>query len=419
MTGAVRCSRVPQGYRTAPLRAPHGPLKGPGLYMQHRTTAVRAPIDVNIARTGPSRRHRINPFDINTLTLLSHSLFPLKPAFSAQYRTSQLFFDRMALVPFQRMGPQFVPPERLHRARIAELNLQLDRLHYREQYVVAALLADEWEEARARRRRRTCWVKPWLQRRVLLGQYDTLMHELMRESHGDFKNYMRTDLDMFREMLARVAPRITKSIESRPPIRAGLKLAVTLRFLATGNSYKSLSYDFRVAHNTIALFVPEVCNAIVEEYRLEQFSTPSNPDGWKQVAAKFGNRWNFPHCCGSIDGKHVAIRKPEHAGSLYYNYKGFHSILMLALVEADYKFLWVNVGAEGSNSDAGVFQRCNLETALREGTLGLPDPDPLPNDDRDTPYFMVGRRSTARQPAGHRKDPGRVPAGRRTVHLSI
>ncbi|KAJ8047215.1 hypothetical protein HOLleu_06160 [Holothuria leucospilota] len=126
----------------------------------------------------------------------------------------------MALVPFQRMRPQFVPPERLHRARIAELNLQLDRLHYREQYVVAALLADEWEEARARRRRRTCWVKPWLQRRVLLGQYDTLMHELMRESHGDFKNYMRTDLDMFREMLARVAPRITKSIESRPPIRA-------------------------------------------------------------------------------------------------------------------------------------------------------------------------------------------------------
>ena len=113
-----------------------------------------------------------------------------------------------------------------------------------------------------------------------------------------------------------------------------------------GTHYKSLSYEFRVVHNTISLFVPEVWNAIVEEYRLEQFSTPSDPDGWKQVAVKFGKRWNFPHCCGSIDGKHVAIRKPDHAGSLYYNYKGFHSILMLALVEADYKFLWVNVGAD-------------------------------------------------------------------------
>ena len=90
----------------------------------------------------------------------------------------------MALIPVQRPRPQFVLPECLHRAWIAELRMQLDRLHYREQYVVAALLAGELEEARARRRRRTCWVKPWLQRRVLLGQYDTLMDELMRESHG-------------------------------------------------------------------------------------------------------------------------------------------------------------------------------------------------------------------------------------------
>ena len=266
--------------------------------------------------------------------------------------------------------------------------MQLEILH-RERFVIAALLAYESEEVN-RRRRRTCWVKPWLQRRVILGQYDTLMHELMRESQGDFKNYMRMDVDMFHEILIRVAPRITKSMDGRPPVRAGLKLAATLCFLSTGNSYKSFSYEFQVAHNTISLFVPEVCSAIVEGYRQEQFTTPSDSDGGKQVAEKFGNRWNFPHCCGSIDGKHVAIRKPDHAGSLYYNYKGFHSILMLALVDADYNFLWVKVGAEGFNSDAGVFQRSNLENALREGTLGLPDPDPLPNDDRDTPYFIVG-----------------------------
>ncbi len=63
---------------------------------------------------------------------------------------------------------------------------------------------------------------------------------------------------------------------------------------------------------------------------------------------------------------------------------------MLVLVNADYKFLWVNVGAEGSNLDAGVFLRSNLEPSLRVSTLGLPPPDHLPNDDRDTPYFIVG-----------------------------
>ncbi len=93
----------------------------------------------------------------------------------------------------------------------------------------------------------------------------------------------------------------------------------------------------------------------------------------------WGHRW-----------KHVRIRKPPHSGTHYFNYKGYFSLVVLALVDADYKFLWVDVGAPGSNSDAGIFNDGDLEPALREDTLGLPAPDPLPNDDMDTPYFLVG-----------------------------
>ncbi|CAH1266737.1 HARBI1 [Branchiostoma lanceolatum] len=201
---------------------------------------------------------------------------------------------------------------------------------------------------------------------------------------------MRMDVDMFQELLARVSPRITKCHNNRLPICPGLKIAVTLCFVATGNSYASLAYSFRVAHNTISLFVPEVCDAIVEEYRQQHFATPSNPDEWRDVADKFSSRWNLPHTCGALDGKHVAIRKPPRAGSRYYNYKGFHSIVIMALVDAEYKFLWANVGAEGARSDAAIFQVCSLRLSLQEGTLGLPPAEPLPGDDRDTPFFIVG-----------------------------
>ena len=84
------------------------------------------------------------------------------------------------------------------------------------------------------------------------------------------------------------------------PIPARFRLAATLRFLATRNSSKCISYSFRVSHNIACEFVIEVCQAIIDEYADEV--TPTTPDGWKEVADDFWKRWNFPHCIGIIDG---------------------------------------------------------------------------------------------------------------------
>ena len=62
----------------------------------------------------------------------------------------------------------------------------------------------------------------------------------------------------------------------------------------------------------------------------------------------------MPHTLGAMDGKHVAINKPAKSGSLYHNYKGFFSLNMLALVDADYKFIWADVGHYSSNSNPTV-----------------------------------------------------------------
>ena len=108
------------------------------------------------------------------------------------------------------------------------------------------------------------------------------------------------------------------------------------------------------------------------------------------MAAEFSSRWNFHHTLGAIDGKHVAIRCPKNGGSLYYNYKGFHSVILLALVDAKYKFLWVDVGTNGSSSDAQIFHGCYLCSGIVDGTLDVPDAEPLSGDDRDMPYFLIG-----------------------------
>lgn len=95
----------------------------------------------------------------------------------------------------------------------------------------------------------------------------------------------------------------------------------------------------------------------------------------------FSTRWNFPGCIGAIDGKHVLIRCPKQSGSTFYNYKGSFSLILLALVDSNYCFTYVDVGAAGRESDGGVFSRCSLKKAIESKSINMPKHAVIVGDD--------------------------------------
>ena len=70
-----------------------------------------------------------------------------------------------------------------------------------------------------------------------------------------------------------------------------------------------------------------------------------------------------------MDGKHVRITCPRNAGSQYFNYLGFHSFVLFALVDAEYKFLYFEVGAPGRVGDSTIWNASKLKRALESGYL--------------------------------------------------
>ncbi len=185
---------------------------------------------------------------------------------------------------------------------------------------------------------RCWWCPPWLLRRSAFGQFVHLMVELRIEDPASFQNFVRCDPTMFQEMVDRLTPLICKlDTNYRKVLDPGLKVAIALCYMATRDSFKSLQYDFRVAYNTICLLIAEVNSTIVDTYHEEVIVTPTTPDDWMVIVNTNRRKWQYHHCLGEC-GKHVAIKKPMNAGSYYYNYKNFHSIVLIALVDGDYKF---------------------------------------------------------------------------------
>ncbi len=109
-----------------------------------------------------------------------------------------------------------------------------------------------------------------------------------------------------------------------------------------------------------------MCQAIVEKLG-HVISCPNTEQEWLNISERFKDRWNLHHCLGAIDGKHIRIRKPAGASSEYFNHKFFHSIILLAVADGDYKFRFVEVGYCGRNSDAGLFRESELFQAFDTG----------------------------------------------------
>ena len=118
---------------------------------------------------------------------------------------------------------------------------------------------------------------------------------------------------------------------------------------------------------------------------------PKSSDHWRAISKEFEKTWNFPHVVGDLDGKHIRIECPQKTGSLYYNYKGFYSFVLLAVCDARYCFTLYDVGQYGSNNDRGILKNSKMGELFEKNELHFPKPKTLEGCSMEPlSYFILG-----------------------------
>ena len=131
-----------------------------------------------------------------------------------------------------------------------------------------------------------------------------------------------------------------------------------------------------LAKATVCTIVSETCKVIVDTLWNDTVKkhSPSSYEDFKHSMEKFGEEWQFPCAFSAVDGSHLPTKCPNggaQAMKQYFNFKGFYSIVLMALVDAEYRFIWDSVGAPGNTHDSTLLQSTDLWKKLSTEKLFL------------------------------------------------
>ena len=200
--------------------------------------------------------------------------------------------------------------------------------------------------------------------------------DLVWSNYSDkrFKKTLRVSRETFNFILSRIRHVLERDTVNEEPISPEFRLAVCLYRLSRGDYYYTIAEMTGLGVSTVCSICQEVTRAIVECMWADSGSKhmPKTIEDFKKKMLDMEEMWQFPYCWAAIDGCHIPIKCPPGGSESckeYHNYKNFYSIVMMAMVDANCRFIWGSCGFPGNSHDAIIFQSTQLWSDIKDGNF--------------------------------------------------
>lgn len=160
------------------------------------------------------------------------------------------------------------------------------------------------------------------------------------------------------------------------------RVAIALWKLATGSEHRTIAHLFGVSRATVCRCVQDFC-AAAETLLAPGYKRIPDESTFSKMAAYNERRWGLPQCVGAIGASHIPIIAPTNYHTDHFNRKGWHSIILQAVVDGRGKFWNVFTGLPGSLDDARVLRLSSLWELASRSNL-------FPQHTRDTGTESAG-----------------------------
>ena len=196
-----------------------------------------------------------------------------------------------------------------------------------------------------------------------------------RYDNARFKETLRVSRGTFLYILDAIRPDLERESVGGCPLSPELRLGICLYRLARGDYYYTIAEMAGIGEATVCTTVIEVCQSIVNNLWASAVASifPKTEDEFREAMITMEEHWQFPCAFGAIDGCHIPLKCPpggQQSQKEHHNFKGFYSIVLMAIVNAKYEFTWASCGYPGNNHDfSSIFQATNIYARINNGTI--------------------------------------------------
>lgn len=160
-----------------------------------------------------------------------------------------------------------------------------------------------------------------------------------------FKNVFRVDRKTFDYIVTKLFYLQKEDTWWRLAIPLKKRIAIALYALGSSAEYRTVASLFGVGRSTVGEIVLEVCDAVARSFHEETFTSyPPTNEKIQEITNGF-QKLGFPQCYGAIDGCHIEVNVPKAEAVDYYNFKGWHSVVLFAAV--DYRWVYLFTWLKG------------------------------------------------------------------------
>ncbi|XP_037570302.2 uncharacterized protein LOC119450898 [Dermacentor silvarum] len=201
-----------------------------------------------------------------------------------------------------------------------------------------------------------------------------------------FRRAFRVSPSTFRFLVESLACVLNLSnTNMRQSISVEKRVAIGLYRLCSSAEDRTIAHLFAVGRSTVNLMWRQFCAAVIEQLE-GQWLCMVRRDQMDDHVREFFAVTEFPQAVGALDGCHFAISPPKEHAADYYNYKGWYSIILLALVDHRYRFRYIRVGSPGRCHDASVYAGSGLKEIVE--SAHFMSPQAIIEDTRVAPVIL-------------------------------